>query len=69
MHRLFLALQDHPRSTAFIGSLSGWFSVDNLAHAKDAAQLFAATIAALVSVCALILTAPKAIDQVRAWFR
>jgi hypothetical protein len=66
---LFATLRDHPRMTAVFGAASGWFSVDGLAHAKDAAQLFAAVVAGLVSLCALILTGPKAIAEVRGWVR
>lgn len=47
-----------------IGAASGWLSFDLL----RSAQIFAAVLAALVSLCALILTAPKAIREVRSWF-
>lgn len=65
---IFATLHEHPRLVAFAGTVAGWFSADNIAHAKDAAQFTAAIIAALVSLCALILTAPKAIAEVRRWF-
>lgn len=55
---------DHPRFTAIIGSVFGWVSFDAL----RAAQVFAAILAGMVSLCALILTAPKAIAEVKRWF-
>lgn len=67
MFRIILVLHAHPRATAVIGAISGWFSVDNIARAKDAAQLFAAVVAGLVSLCALILTGPAAVAKVRGW--
>lgn len=68
MTSIFATIYSHPRVTAIFGAASGWFSVNNLGHAKDAAQLFAAVVAGLVSLCALILTAPKAIQTARGWF-
>lgn len=72
---LFLSLQTHPRLVSVVGAISGWFSVENIARAKDAAQLAAACLAALVSLCALVLTGPKAVAEARrllavarAWF-
>jgi hypothetical protein len=60
----FLAqLQARPASTAFLGSVSGWASVEFL----RGAQIIAALLAIAVSFCALILTAPKAVAQVRHW--
>lgn len=62
----FAALGDnYPRTTALVGTVTGWTSV-NLLHA---AQITAAALAALVSLCALILSAPKAVAEVRRWFR
>jgi hypothetical protein len=62
--KFFAALHDHPRLVAFLGTLSGWASVDLLRTAQIAAAILAAT----VSLCALILTAPKALTEVRRWF-
>ena len=60
----FLAqLQARPASTALLGSVSGWASVEFL----RGAQIVAALLAIAVSLCALILTAPKAVAQVRRW--
>lgn len=58
-------LNDHPRLVATLGAISGWASVDWL----RASQIAAAFLAALVSLCALVLTAPKAVAEVRSWFR
>lgn len=58
-------LNDHPRMVATVGAVSGWFSVDLL----RATQIAAAGLAALVSLCALVLTAPKAVAEVKTWFR
>lgn len=63
--RAFIAvIQGHPKLTAWIGALFGWVSFDAL----RVAQIGAALLAGLVSLCALILTAPKAIREVRSWF-
>lgn len=62
----FLAtLHAYPRIVAITGAVSGWLAFDWL----RAAQISAALLAALVSLCALILTAPKAIAEVKRWFR
>lgn len=66
---IFHRVNESPRLVAFLGMASGWFSADRIAQARDAAQLIAAIIAGLVSLCALILTAPKAVEQVRRWVR
>jgi len=55
----------HPKLTAWIGAVSGWASVDWL----RASQITAAILAAMVSLCALILTGPKAVAEVRKWFK
>ncbi len=60
----FWTLYEHPRTVAFGGAASGWLSVDYL----KGAQFVAATLAAMVSLCALILTAPKVVQEVRRWF-
>lgn len=65
MKPLIETLQEHPRLVATAGALSGWASLDLL----RTAQIAAAILATLVSVCALILTAPKAVAEVRRWFR
>ena len=65
MKSLLSDLHDHPRLVAFAGSLAGWAGLDWL----RAAQFAAAALAALVSLCALILTAPRALAEVRSWFR
>lgn len=64
MKAFVVLLHDHPRIVAWIGAVAGWWSFDLL----RAAQIFAALAAALVSICALILTAPKAIAEVKKWF-
>ncbi len=58
------ALQDHPKVIAWIGTIYGWAAFDLL----RTAQIVAAILAAAVSLCALILTLPKAIKEVRGWF-
>ena len=60
-------LNARPVFVSWLGSISGWFSVETLHRAVDYAQLCAAILAAAVSACALILTAPKAWAQVKAW--
>jgi hypothetical protein len=64
-------MQDHlnyinasPRMVAILGSVSGWATLDFL----HAAQFLAALLAGLVSLCALILTAPKAWREFKSWF-
>ena len=69
MKALIAELHMHPKIVSATGSLFGWVGVANLAEAKDVAQLTASFIAALVSLCALILVAPRAIAQVKSWFR
>lgn len=64
MKLLVAALHEHPRLVAAAGAVSGWASLDLL----RAAQFAAALLAMLVSLCALILTAPKALAEVRRWF-
>ena len=63
MTQLITQLQARPASVSILGAVSGWASVDFL----RSAQIVAALLAILVSVCALVLTAPKAIAQVRHW--
>ena len=57
------SLNAHPKYVAWLGAWSGWASVDFLRYS----QIAAALLAAMVSVCALILTAPKAWAQVKEW--
>jgi hypothetical protein len=64
MQSIIATAQDHPKVTAWIGTLSGWAGFNWL----HTAQLAAAILAGLVSLCALILTAPKAVKEVRRWF-
>ncbi len=61
---LILDLQSHPKVIAWIGTIYGWAAFDLL----RTAQIVAAILAAAVSLCALILTLPKAIKEVRSWF-
>jgi hypothetical protein len=58
-------IKEHPITISSIGAVSGWFSVSLV----QTAQFAAAFLAALVSLCALILVAPKAIREVRRWFK
>ncbi len=69
MKSLLASLADHPRLLSLLGTVSGWFSVEHIARAKDFAQLAAAGLAMLVSLCALILTAPQAVAKLREWWR
>lgn len=56
-------LNAHPKYVGLLGTVAGWASFDFL----RAAQFAAATLAALVSFCTLVLIAPKAWAQVRSW--
>ena len=58
-------IKEHPITISTIGAISGWFSVNLV----QTAQFMAAALAALVSLCALILVAPKTIREVRSWFK
>ena len=62
-HNAIDALNAHPKYVAWLGTVTGWATVDLL----RSAQIVAAILAAMVSVCALILTAPKAWAQVMQW--
>jgi hypothetical protein len=55
----------YPGTISTIGAVSGWLSVNLL----QAAQFMAAALAAAVSLCALIIAAPKAWAEVRRWFQ
>ncbi len=59
------ALNAHPKYVAWLGTFSGWASVDFLRYS----QIAAALLAGMVSICALILTAPKAWAQVKLWLK
>ena len=63
MRHFIDTLNDHPRLVATMGAISGWASVDWL----RTSQIAAASLAALASLCAVILTGPKAIAEVRRW--
>lgn len=65
MKDLIHELQSHPRAVSFFGMLSGWLSVDYL----RAAQITAAVLASLATLCSVILVARKTIVEVRSWFR
>ena len=65
MKTVVATLHEHPRLVAITGAISGWGSFDLL----RSAQIAAAILAALVSLCALILTAPKAVAELKRWFR
>ena len=58
-------IKEHPITISTIGAISGWFSVNLV----QTAQFLAATLAGLVSLCALVLANPKAIREVRSWFK
>ena len=65
MKPLMDSLNAQPKYFAWLGTVSGVISFDLL----HSAQFFAAVIAGLCSLCALILTAPKAWAEVKSWFR
>lgn len=54
--------ESRPTTTSWIGTVSGWFSVEMLV--KEA-QIFAALMAGFVSFCALILTIGPTIKKLR----
>lgn len=56
-------IDNHTGGIAWVGSLFGWLSFDLL----RASQIFAALMAGLVSLAALIISLPKAIAVVRGW--
>ena len=62
MDALKAVAESHPVTTSWIGTVSGWFSVEMLL--KDA-QIFAALAAGSVSVCAFILTIGPTIKKLR----
>lgn len=61
---MLAALRSHPGITSTIGTVTGWASVDLL----RAAQIFAGLTAGLVSLCMLIIIAPKVCAQLAAWW-
>ena len=65
MKPLIDSLNAQPKYFAWLGTFSGWLSFDLL----RSAQFAAAFLAALVSLCALILTAPKAWAEFKTWFK
>lgn len=65
-HMIRLVIQtasEHPKLTAWGGAILGWLSFDWL----RAAQFFAAGMAGLASTCAVILSAPKVVAELRSW--
>lgn len=52
------------RTNSVIGTIAGWLSFDLL----RTSQIMAAVLAGAVSLCSLILIAPKAIEQLKEWF-
>lgn len=65
MKFLLAHLNANPKFVAWLGAISGWASFDFL----RAAQIVAAVLAGLVSLCALILTGPQALAKLRSWLR
>lgn len=63
--KLVALAHEHPRLVAWIGSLSGLAAIDWL----RTGQIVAAWLAGLASLIAIILTAPKAIAEVKRWFQ
>ncbi len=57
-------VQSHPKIIALVGVVSGWATVDWL----RTAQITAAILASMVTLCSLILILPKVIQEVRSWF-
>lgn len=57
-----------PTATAWIGTLSGWFSVETLQSALTLTQIFAALCAGLVSICAFILSVGPAIKRLKEYW-
>lgn len=64
MKALFFSLQEHPRLVALFGTVTGWMSVDFL----RAAQVTAAILASVMTLCSIILIAPKVAAEIRRWF-
>lgn len=61
---VLIHLSDHYyRPISVLGAVSGWASFDLL----RASQIAAAILASLVSICSIILIAPKVIGQVKRW--
>ena len=65
MKPLMDSINAQPKYFAWLGSVAGWVSFDLL----RSAQFAAAFLAGLVSLCALILTAPKAWAELKSWFK
>lgn len=64
MKAFFYALQDNPRAVALFGTATGWLSLDLL----RAAQITAAILASVMTLCSIILVAPKVVAEIRRWF-
>jgi len=60
-------LNAHPKFVALFGAITGLFSAEHIALAKDWAQLVAALAAGFCSICAGILVAPKAWAELKRW--
>jgi hypothetical protein len=58
-------MKDHPGIVSTIGAGLGWLTVNLL----QAAQFFAAALAGLASLFAVIIAAPRAYAQVAIWVR
>lgn len=62
-------LQERAGSTSLVGAIAGWMSFIEVSHAREWVQLFAASAALLVSICALIITGPVAVKKFIGWFK
>jgi hypothetical protein len=65
MKPLMDSINAQPKYLAWLGTITGWISFDLLRSAQFAAAL----LAGLVSLCALILTGPKAWAEFKTWFK
>lgn len=63
MKSALTAAADHPRAVSVVGAISGWGAVDLL----YTAQITAAILASIVSVCSLILITPKVAEVLLGW--
>lgn len=65
MKAIFYVLQDNPRAVALFGTATGWLSFDLL----RTAQITAAILASVMTLCSIVLVVPKVVAEVRRWFR
>lgn len=65
MKNLVDNINANPKYFAWVGTVTGWMSFDLL----RGAQIGAAILAGLVSLCALVLTGPKAWAEFKTWFK